>query len=549
MEIAVIDLALAKKVDIERHFRLAQVRAAYPEFQGTEEPPEEYLLELSPYLLDRPQKFYHELVYENALQYFTVFYAQHRNDLVAHFTYVAPDYHRGMLKTEHFSQVIDQAHLDHLDREARVLGYWCPWYLNLYEGCLKDVCSPLFWAVLQARGKRAQLHDMPYMDKRADVLNTISELQVLCKDLNRTVRNACAHAGVIIAKNRPLLFQDINNPEVEWRDEEFLDHIHSLLDICNALILAIKVFIYRNWSQLSGLFKYYALPDSERERFFLMNAGTPTITIQNAELRTVADGKLQATIEAKDTALSSQELTFDSLAVLQQAHRFYPEADSVFLGLNGPRHWPSYIQVTMLALHNWINGTISFEQFVQTPNIEFIILNFRQPPLANKVAVLRRAIAHGLAEWKIQQREKLATTSRRWKVLDIQDRSLGLVKRLEVRIIVPEGGSRQDIEPMLIEATTYVRNHLYRTKEITGWKRRYRIWMSNRRPGYIWLLVFTKEKRPADMQPDPTASYYVCRTEWFDEQFRSQGFAPKYNFAERIGQFDITVEWALAYQK
>jgi hypothetical protein len=99
---------------------------------------------------------------------------------------------------------------------------------------------------------------------------------------------------------------------------------------------------------------------------------------------------------------------------------------------------------------------------------------------------------------------------------------------------------------MLVEAVAHVLERLYRTPEVKGYKRRYRKFMARQKPGYVWLFVFTREKREADMWADNTASYFVCRAEWFDESLKKDGFERVFNFQEhagKVGRYDVTVEW------
>ncbi len=79
--------------------------------------------------------------------------------------------------------------------------------------------------------------------------------------------------------------------------------------------------------------------------------------------------------------------------------------------------------------------------------------------------------------WQARQREQ-----RPWRILEIHDQSMGLAKRLDVLVLVPEGLSRGEIAPMLAETTAHVREKRYRTAETQGFKRRFRKRMAKRRP-------------------------------------------------------------------
>src|SRR5258708_5095157 len=144
--------------------------------------------------------------------------------------------------------------------------------------------------------------------------------------------------------------------------------------------------------------------------------------------------------------------------------------------------------------------------------------------------------------WQARQREQ-----RPWRILEIHDLSMGLAKRLDVLVLVPEGLSRGEIAPMLAEATAHVREKRHRTAETPGFKRRYRKRMAKRRPAYVWLQAFTKEKRPTDLWSNRDAPFFVCRTEWFDPAYAAHGLQPILGLPERVEATDITVEWSPRY--
>lgn len=543
-----VNLGLAKKVDAIRIKRLAIVQAKYPGLFVVGGPPEEYLLELAPYFLDKPQKFYYEPVYEKALAYLTNYYNQHPSDLVSHFQYVAESWWKGVANTEHYSRVIEQLLPSDLSREAVILNYWREWYFNLVEDCLKNVCSPWVWAIQQAEGKTGTLENMRYMSNRSEKLNKITSLQLITKDFEPTVRNACAHGGVTVIKKTLLQHELVSFKDskgtVEWSDYEFMSHIQGMLDVCNALILAAKVLIFCNWSKLAPIFDYPRLPEAEREKLFLLTASTPAVEVKRSDLMSLGTGITQVLVEAEDSAQLYEELVYDVLAILQHIHRFYPDTDRVMVNLRGNRHLPSWVQVPTALLRDWASGAIELDQFLGSSDAQFMIFQFKRLPLPRKLTFLRRGFARALPQFK-DELGKIRETMhpRRWSITKVEDKTFK-VKRLHVNMLVPEGLTKKEIEPMLVEGVKYVREKLYRTPEVEGYKRRYRKHMAERRPGYVWLFVFTREKRPADMWADPTASYFVCRAEWFDQDLRKQGLEPVLNLADQINDTHITVDWS-----
>ncbi len=539
------DRDIFTRFDGTKQARLALLEEEFPDCFNTG-PPEEQVLELTPFLCNKPQMFYNETVYENVLKYLTDYYGQHPDDLVPHFAYTSSSWRRGVLKAEYYSRVIEQTRTEHLERTARIRGYWSPWYLGLAEECLKDLCSPVLWALLKVSGKKAMLEDLPYMSTRAEKLNTVLSLSFIAKDFEPTVRNACAHSGITVRRDRLVVFEADKGQRVEWDDHEFLSSIEGMLDVCNALVFAVSIFIFRNWQALSNVFHFVALPEDERETLFLINASTPILDVQSAEVKTTQLGT-QITIKAADTAFLYAELMLDVLAVLQRVHRFYPDVEWVFLGLDGRQHLPSSIRISMAALRDWVFGTTTLEQFLQTPENQFLILRFRSFPLAQKVAALRRGIAVGLPYAVDVFRKARRGTGHPWRLLEVEDTSTGPMKRLNVRLIVPKDLTREQIEPMLVEAAGYIRRKRYKTKEIAGYKRRYRKVMANRRVGYISFFVFTREKRRADMWADRRASFFVCRAEWFDEGLRSKGLEPVLNLPTPINRSDMSADWSPRY--
>src|SRR5205823_8945990 len=115
-----INFNAAEKFDGERQFKLEKVLSRFPELFIPGGPSEEHLLELCPFLFDKPQIFYREAVFENTLKYLTDYYAKHSSDMFNHFGYIAESWKRGVLQTEQFSKAIEYTKIDHLRREVRV---------------------------------------------------------------------------------------------------------------------------------------------------------------------------------------------------------------------------------------------------------------------------------------------------------------------------------------------------------------------------------------------------------------------------------------------
>ena len=533
-----LNLDLAKKVDAKRTKRLETVKVKYPELFSAGAPPEEHLLELAPYFFDKPQKFYHEPVYEAALAYLKDYYDRHPLDLVSHFQYLAGGWWPGVASTAHYSQIIELPLPPDLSREARILNYWREWYLNLVEDCLKNVCSPWVWAIQQEEGKTGTLEDMPYMSTRADKLDKVPALRLITKNFEPTVRNACAHGGVTVVKETlaqdgVIRFQDSSGAVIEWSDYEFDSNIKGMLDVCNALVLAAKVLIFRNWSHISSVFDYPRLPDAERAKLFLLTANTYAIDVRTADVLNLGTGIRQVTVDAFDSAQQYEELVFDVLALLQHVHRFYPDTDRVFIGLHGRRHVASWVQVPTALLGEWAS-----------PDAQFMIYSFKRRPIPRKLTSLRRGFARALPLFKVEWNKIWeGMRSRRWSILKIEDKTFK-VKRLQATMLVPEGLTRKEIEPMLAQAVHHIRNKMYRTPEVKGYKRRFRKHLASRKPGYVWLFVFTREKRSDDMWADPTSEFFVCRAEWFDEKLRGDGLEPVLNLPDRIQGTDICVGWS-----
>ncbi len=183
-----LNLAVTKTFDRERHRRLEHLRRRFPELFVPGGPPEEHvLLDLAPFFFDKPQQFYSEAVFEPALDYLTRYYAQEPAALVVHFTAVAPEVRRGALATAYFSRDIAETSLHGIERQAKVLRYWAPWYQNL-ESCLKETVSPWFWAVARATGEKSTLDGTPYLAGRTRTLDKVPALAIVTEHFDATVR-------------------------------------------------------------------------------------------------------------------------------------------------------------------------------------------------------------------------------------------------------------------------------------------------------------------------------------------------------------------------
>jgi|SRR5690349_23636868 len=173
-----------------------------------------------------------------------------------------------------------------------------------------------------------------------------------------------------------------------------------------------------------------------------------------------------------------------------------------------------------------------------------MIPRFKPLPLPRKLTSLRRGFAQTLPQFRLEMKKILGSGRKyQWTILKVEDKTFQ-VKRLQATVLIPEGLTRKEIEPMLIEAVRHVREKQYRTPEVKGYKRRYRKYMAKRKPAYVWLFVYTREKRPTDMWADPESDFFVCRAEWFDETIRETGLKPVMNLPDKVTDSDITVDWS-----
>jgi hypothetical protein len=84
----------------------------------------------------------------------------------------------------------------------------------------------------------------------------------------------------------------------------------------------------------------------------------------------------------------------------------------------------------MPALHDWINGKISAEHLFKSSDAELMILDFKRIPFAQKLAVIRRSLSHGLSKFQYEVKKAKQLQNRLWDILEIQDKSIGPAKRL-----------------------------------------------------------------------------------------------------------------------
>jgi hypothetical protein len=532
-------LSLAKKLDIHRQFRLGKLKAKYPKLFEPGGPPEEYLLDLYPYFFDKPQKFYNEAVFENTLSYLTTHYTQNSSNMLGDFALAAEELISGILSTAYYSKDVEYTSTDGIERDVKVRRYWGPWYQNLIEGCLKNVCVALVLAALRKDKPSAMLQGMDVYN-RAEKLRTVTtyDFSIVFEDYDSIIRNGCAHAGITLIKDGSIEFRDSKGKKASWTDDELVYHIYNLLDVCNALIFATRIFILSNWSQLSNIFAYQALSVEEREVLFLANVTISTVKLESAELLTTADSQLQVNIKATSKASNYEELLLEFLAILQRVPSYYPEVDRVFLHLKNLHRSPLWIAIPMLLLRDWANGTKSYEHLLQGAEFEHIFSPFKQISLLRGAASSQRIPLHDLPQLQAELREASEPPHRIWKILEVKNHFF-LVNRIAVTILIPEGLCRHEVELLLIEATNFIREKKYRVEKKS----------LNYPIGYIWLNVFTKEKRPSDMLTIETLPYYVCLTEWFDERQTKKELHPILHLSDRVEDSEITVNWNPHYPK
>jgi len=311
-----------------------------------------------------------------------------------------------------------------------------PSYLRIIEGVLHPFLHLQAYFSRARRGKSQE---------GLEVYATMQEvgrgsLSTLARCYKNTIRNGIAHGGIEYSQDRVTLRDKSGKSEV-FPLRSIVRLVDDLVDTCNAIALALKVFLLQH-----GRRKY---PTPQEIMLHELQAETesPWWSV-GAALKTQIDSRSQLVIYATCRSRDSLKAQFSTFQTGVLAELLAPGFDRYFISIRSPVAWPGWAafngarlrQIRMedphdiLAFSGAVEDNLIF--YVPTPGIPRLvgkIDTFRQSFLISRPL----AIAAYREQWKWPEvRVRLAT---------MHSRKLYSVLRGSVVLHLPSGGATKDV--------------------------------------------------------------------------------------------------------
>ncbi|MDY0780678.1 hypothetical protein [Tenacibaculum sp. IB213877] len=157
-----------------------------------------------------------------------------------------------------------------------------------------------------------------------------TELKPLTNFYNNTIRNGIAH-GKVKYLEHSIIYQDKRGNKEEIRTKQIVKKFDSLVDICNSMTLAFKIFIIINREFLAS--KKYTLPSNYLLQELAALANTPFWKISDCLENTMINNQKQLNIFIKNYAHRHRDVNYYSLRTAILAEYFAPDYHRYFLSL------------------------------------------------------------------------------------------------------------------------------------------------------------------------------------------------------------------------
>lgn len=305
------------------------------EFPILESIPDDYFLSLRRLLYDRPEKFFDRTGYNVYLNWLL---RRDNNDgtmLKHYFSESGAKIEQALmfLREVNLADWHDRAFesKDEYDLLLLIDRHVHPTYLRLVEGVLAPLILPIAYFSRVDRNKGTD---------GLNVWSTIQELEgtpesCLTLPYHHIVRNGIAHGGISFQQRR-IVYRDSRGNEETFSITSIMRCFDELLDICNGVAAALKVFF------LVSHGKAYVPPREIRLEELQEETKSPWWTIVGS-VETEIPGKSQLTVYARPDTRCYDKVLWSSVQSGILAEYFAPGYDRYFFSLRSKKAWQGWI--------------------------------------------------------------------------------------------------------------------------------------------------------------------------------------------------------------
>jgi len=313
-------------------------------------------LSLYKYINERPEKFYSNNIFKSYYSFLTNEYKKNKgrlnnllnqNNTKIDTAYLFLDEINKSMWHDSFTKMDEYAFMIFCDKTIN------PTYLKLIE----SVYYPFIYLLaVISRIERNKNTD------GLDVYNSVEELKLsnnssYCSVYDNTVRNGIAHGGITY-KQKEIDYQDKRGNSKTLTDNELVTLIDNLIDICNALVLASKLFYTLHLDEGFNIPQHLMIEELQSE------TGAPWWKIEGCLNSELFNHQSQLIVYVRPNTrdyLKANYFTFMTGALCEQ---FSPGFDRYFISLHSEKSLPGWAVFDGNKLKNIrINGPNSHEDY------------------------------------------------------------------------------------------------------------------------------------------------------------------------------------------
>ena len=387
-----------KRSDIKEHF---------PELEDC---PHDHFLSIHKYIKRSPQRFYSQSVYSKFLGWLEDRNRISQGALQQYLTEHDAELNRAFLHLEEINNLDWHDFFEKLDNIEfiRFIDQQIhPSYLRLTEAVFTPFCRIVAYFSRVDRGSGTDGLDLfPIVEEiertsLSDVVNPYKHI----------VRNAIAHGGITYLQNE-ILYCDKKGNEEKYSDRDIVRTFDDLLDSCNALALALSLFLLVN--QPNG----YRLPQQLLLEELKEETKTPWWEVVGCTPSKFT-GLNQLIIYARPNTADYGKVQLSTFQTGVLVESFVPGYDRYFFSIRSSSSWPGWAAFDGKKLHDLRNkqdailedykgvlenDLVFYVPRIKTPRfiarIQNIILSFR---LNMPIAILDIKRQLGLPEIYIRE--------------------------------------------------------------------------------------------------------------------------------------------------
>lgn len=308
-----------------------RLQALFPDLNTC---PHSSFLALRPYLHGCPERFFNRAIHKLMLEWLKSRDGRQREQLRSYLSSMDAELSMAMVflsqinsEDWHDRPLTEGADLLVLRVIDKVLH---PAYLRLVEGVFAPLIRPVAHFARLDRGKKTE---------GLDVFNLVQELSgssmsACVEAYHHTMRNGIAHGGITY-RQKDICYRD-NRGNIEiidvWAVVRLCD---DLVDACNALTAAIKVFL------ITAFEHGYRLPRELLVEELVEETRTPWWTIDGC-LESELPSGTQLLVYARPESRDQMKVLWSAVQSAALAGSFAPGHARYFMSLHGSKSWPGW---------------------------------------------------------------------------------------------------------------------------------------------------------------------------------------------------------------